>query len=144
MNKKQTLNEESSRIKQIMGLNEGEVYKSGMEELRDYEIELQTVPGVIKYLNRVSQKIEFITKDLEKIYGETSYWHYIEPIYNSLKSVSDMEGFYTSTDSRAQNIKNAIDRIDTESNEDLSRYDDEQDMPGFEGTMDDLNNLSIR
>lgn len=144
MNKKQTLNEESSRIKQIMGLNEGEIYKSSAEELHDYRIELQTVPGVVKYLNRVSEKIGFITGDLEKIYGETSYWHYIEPIFNSLKAVSDMEGYYNNSDNRETNIKNAIDRIDTDFNEDSSTYDDEQDMPGFEGTMDDLNNLSIR
>ena len=143
MNKKQTLNEESSRIKQIMGLNEGEYYFPEDSE-REYNKHLQTVPGVVEYLKNISQEIEYITKKIEKRYGETSYWHYIEPIYKSLKSVSDMEGSYINTDNRETNIKNAIDRIDTDFNEDSSTYDDEQDMPGFEGTMDDLNNLSIR
>lgn len=143
MNKKQTLNEESSRIKQIMGLNEGEYYFPEDAE-REHNRQLQTVPGVVEYLKNISQEIEYVTKKLEKTYGETGYWHYIEPIYKSLKSVSDVEGYYINTDNRETNIKNAIDRIDTDFNEDSSTYDDEQDMPGFEGTMDDLNNLSIR
>ena len=31
-----SLNEQTSRIKQMMGLNEGEIYKSGSEEHDDY------------------------------------------------------------------------------------------------------------
>jgi hypothetical protein len=128
MSKKQTLNEQSSRIKQIMGLTEGELYFPD-DQMKAREKELQTVPGVIEYLKGISQKIEYVTRDLEKIYGETSYWHYIEPMFSGLKSVSDMEGFHTNTENRQENVKNIIDRIDSDFNEDLSRYDDnESDM----------------
>ena len=116
MNKKQNLNEQSSRIKEIMRLNEGELYWPD-ERNKAYEEKLQTVPGVIEYLSRVSQNVERIARDLEEIYGETSYWHYIGPMFSGLKSVSDMEGFHTNTENRQENVKNIIDRIGSDFNE---------------------------
>jgi hypothetical protein len=38
-------------------------------------------------------------------------------MFSGLKSVSDMEGLYTSTGDRQENVKNIIDRIGSDFNE---------------------------
>ena len=138
---KNNLNEQTSRIKQMMGLNEGEIYKSSSEEHDDYLNELKTVEGTIKYLTRVSEKVEYIAEDLRNYYKGTEFWHYIKPIYSGLKSVSDLQRRHTRTDEREENISYAIEFIKSGFGED----DEEQrDMPGFEGTQDNLDALTIR
>jgi len=130
---KKTLNEQTSRIKQMMGLNEGEIYKSSSEEGVDYLNELKTVEGTIKYLTRVSEKVEYIAEDLRNYYEDTEFWHYIRPLYKGLKSVSDLQRMHTRTDEREENISYAIEFIKSGFGED----DDEQIEPGDYDDYDD-------
>lgn len=139
---KKTLNEQVFLIKQMMGkLNEGEIYKSSSEEHDDYLNELKTVEGTIKYLTRVSEKVEYIAEDLRNYYKGTEFWHYIKPLYSGLKSVSDLQRMHTRTDQREENISYAIEFIKSGFGED---DEEQQDMPGFEGTQDNLDALTIR
>ena len=127
------LNEQTSRIKQMMGLNEGEIYKSGSEEHDDYLNELKTVEGTIKYLTRVSEKVDYIAEDLRNYYKGTEFWHYIKPLYSGLKSVSDLQRMHTRTDEREENISYAIEFIKSGFGED----DEEQMEPGDHDNYDD-------
>jgi hypothetical protein len=53
-----------------------------------------------------------------------------------------MEMNYTRTDETGENVSRVIEILKSDFGEDSSVEND--DMPGFEGTMDSLNDLSIR
>jgi hypothetical protein len=118
--KKQTLNEQSSRIKSMMGLNEGEVYKSSAEEHQDYLDSLKTPEGAVEYLKKMSEKVEYIAEDLAVKFRDTPFWYHIKPLYSGLRSVSDMEHFYTRSDQRSENVSYAIEFITSDHIQDNS------------------------
>jgi hypothetical protein len=123
--KKVTLEEQQTRIKSMMGLNEGEVYKSGAEEHQEYLDSLKTPEGAIEYLKKMSEKVEYIAEDMAVKFEDTVFWHHIGPLYKAIKSVSDMEGFHTRTDRRNENVSYAIEHITHDHAEDEEEYDDE-------------------
>lgn len=122
--KKQTLNEQSSRIKSMMGLNEGEIYKSSAQEHQDWLDSLKTPEGAIDYLKDMSVKVEYIAEDLVKHFKDTPYWTHIKPLYSGLRSVSDMEMFHTRGDQRSENVSHAIEFITSDHMQDNSEEDE--------------------
>ena len=122
--KKQTLNEQSSRIKSMMGLNEGEIYKSSAQEHQDWLDSLKTPEGAIDYLEKMSVKVEYIASDLVKYFKDTPYWTHIKPLYSGLRSVSDMEMFHTRSDQRSENVSHAIEFIKSDHMQDNPEEDE--------------------
>ena len=123
--KKVTLEEQQTRIKSMMGLNEGEVYKSGAEEHQEYLDSLKTPEGAIEYLKKMSEKVEYIAEDMAVKFKDTPFWSHIKPLYSGLRSVSDMEHFYTRTDQRSENVSYAIEFITSDHMGEEEEYDDE-------------------
>jgi len=105
--KKYTLQEESSRIKNMMGIRED--LQSPMDEKS-----IGSVSDVIDYVTNVSEKVEIIASDMSADFEGTEFWDYVKPMYSGLRSVSDMEGMYTRGDQQSENVSNVIDRLKSE------------------------------
>lgn len=126
--KKQTLNEQSSRIKKMMGISEN--LESQMDTERK---ELSSVDEVINYITSISSKIEELSEEMREKLDGTEFWNYIKPMYSGLRSVSDMEGFYTRGDQKDENISNIIEllksdyEIGTQSSVEDDDYDERQE-----------------
>jgi len=118
--KKYTLQEESSRIKNMMGINED--LQSPMDEKS-----IGSVSDVINYVTNVSEKIELIASEMSADFEGTEFWDYVKPMYSGLRSVSDMEGMYTRGDQQSENVSNVIDRLKSEHSDESSVENDDYD-----------------
>jgi hypothetical protein len=146
---KKNIQEEVSRIKTVMGM-----IKESDFEKREGNI---SPMEVIERLKMLSQQVDELAEQFASEFVDTEYWRYVENVHSGLRSVSDMEMGYTRSDERSENINFVIDNIKSDfevsdSSVENDDYDEKQernygvddDMPGFEGTMDSLNDLSIR
>lgn len=121
-------------------MGDGGYFESHRDEL-DEEImeggEMMSHEEVIDYVKSISMKIEELTEEMSIKLMDTEYWPYVKPMYDGLRSVSDMEGGYTRSDEKSENVASVIDLLKNDFDEGSS----DEDIPGFEGTMNDLNNL---
>lgn len=120
--KKQTLNEQVSRIKGMMKMNEDMEFP--MEDQK-----MKSVEEVVDYITRFSSQIEELAEEFAIKLNRTEYWSYVEPMYSGLRSVSDMEGGYTRSDERGENVARVIDLLksDHEMGNGSSVEDDDYD-----------------
>jgi hypothetical protein len=104
--KKHTINEQVSRIKNMMGLNE-----ATDEEVRDYNHKIRNSYKVTDYLNKLYSHDE-ISRE----------------VYHDFRNA----------------LNDVLKRYHEEINGRGEEMDSSRDIPGFEGMMDDLDNLTIR
>ena len=147
---KKILNEELARIKSMMG-------KVMTESFDDFETQVQpeelpqepeyentpdmSLEGAVAKLHEFRIKLDAITEEFYSMFKDTDYWLYVNNVYQALHTISNSEGDTRSGEGE-RNITNMIDYIQQQF---APQSDDNQDdMPGFEGTNDALNNLGIR
>ena len=120
--KKQTLNEQVSRIKGMMKMNEDMEFP--MEDQ-----EMKSVEEVIDYITRFSSQIEELSEEFRSKLDGSEFWPYVKPMYSGLRSVSDMEGQYTRSDERMENVSGVIEflKSDYEMDNQSSVEDDDDD-----------------
>ena len=99
--KKQNLNEQISRIKGMMKMNEDMEFP--MEDQ-----EMKSVEEVIDYITKFSSQIEELSEEFRLKLDNTEFWSYVKPMYSGLRSVSDMEGQYSRSDERMENVTSVI------------------------------------
>ena len=128
--KKQTLEEQKSRIKDMMGLNE------------DFSInnegQITSVDDVVDYLMIFAKQLQGLQEQFYEKLSDTKYWSYVKDIYSKIDHVSETE--HTTFPIRG-NVVYSIDLLKSDFNQD---DESEYELPGHKETMDNLNNLSIR
>lgn len=117
-------------------MGDGGYFESYGKEL-DEEImeggEMMSHEEVIDYVKSVSMKIEELTEEMAIKLMDTEYWPYVKPMYDGLRSVSDMEGGYTRSDEKSENVMSVIELIDSDfgvgeqSSVDDDDYDEKQE-----------------
>ena len=120
--KKQTLNEQVSRIKGMIKMNEDMEFP--MEDQK-----MKSVEEVVDYITRFSSQIEELAEEFRSKLDGTDYWPYVNKMYSGIRSVSDMEGQYTRSDERQENVAGIIEliRSDYEMDSRSSVEDDDYD-----------------
>jgi hypothetical protein len=100
---------------------------------------ISNVEDVKKYLHEVANHVEHIAEQFRDKLGNTDFWPYVKGVYSTLRDFSDVDAMHTRSDQQGGNITYVINHLDG----DFSDNDNSSDIPGFEGTMDSLNNLGI-
>lgn len=118
-------------------IEEYEMGDGGYFEKHEYDLDEEIMEGedmtsveeVIDYVKGVSEMVEEVTEELASKFINTEYWSYIKPMYDGLRSVSDMESGYTRSDERSENVASVIDLLknDFEVGEQSSVEDDDYD-----------------
>lgn len=131
--KKQTLNEDISRIKGMMRkLNEemedatGDMFnRTSFDSPSDYpqdEEYMLDVEGVKKYLHEVANQVEGIAEEFRNKLGDTDFWPYVKDIYNTLRNFSDVDSMHSDSDQQSGNITHVINHIDSDFSEGSNDY----------------------
>jgi len=114
---KQTINEQVSRIKGMMGINESSLNDMDFQDAVDTH-------------NSRSRKILELRKLVEHLFGHgyinRDEFHDLRVVYDRIdkRRHDEINNYYTPKDNEDENPT--------------------RDIPGFEGMMDDLDNLTIR
>ena len=103
--KKQKLNEQISRIKGMMKFNEN------FESPMDNGGQITSANEVIDYITEFSSRMEELAEEFRSKLDGTDYWPYVNKMYSGIRSVSDMEGQYTRSDERQENVAGIIELI---------------------------------
>ena len=121
--KKQKLNEQISRIKGMMKFNEN------FESPMDNGGQITSANEVIDYITEFSSRMEELAEEFRSKLDGTDYWPYVNKMYSGIRSVSDMEGQYTRSDERQENVAGIIEliRSDEEMDGRSSVEDDDYD-----------------
>jgi hypothetical protein len=131
-----------SEKEQILNMHKEHGYKKPLNEDIEMESKDMSLDEAIDKLKMFSEQLEEVSQQFHDTFKDTPYWDYVEQMYSGVRSVSDMEMNYTRTDETGENVSRVIEILNSDFSEDSSVESD--DMPGFEGTMDSLNDLSIR
>ncbi len=131
-----------SEKEQILNMHKEHGYKKPLNEDIEMESKDMSLDEAIDKLKMFSEQLEEVSQQFHDTFKDTPYWDYVEQMYSGVRSVSDMEMNYTRTDETGENVSRVIEILKSDFGEDSSVEND--DMPGFEGTMDSLNDLSIR
>jgi len=133
-----------SEREQILNMHKEHGYKKPLNEDIEMESKDMSLDEAIDKLKMFSEQLEGMSQQFYDMFKNTPYWDYVEQMYDGVRSVSDMEMNYTRTDQTGENVSRVIEVLRSDFGEDSSVESDNDDMPGFEGTMDSLNDLSIR
>jgi hypothetical protein len=131
-----------SEKEQILNMHKEHGYKKPLNEDIEMKSNDMSLDEAIDKLKMFSEQLEEMSQQFYDMFKDTPYWDYVEKMYGGVRSVSDMEMNYTRTDETGENVSRVIEILKSDFGEDSSVEND--DMPGFEGTMDSLNDLSIR
>lgn len=133
---KKTLNEQISRIKGMMKMNEDMEFPMDKRERQ-----ITSAEDVIDYITEFSSKLEELAEEFAVKLERTEYWPYVKSMYSGIRSVSDMEGQYSRSDEKQRNVGGIIEliRSDEEMDGRSSMEDDDEDE-NREPSDDDIYN----
>ncbi len=117
---KHELNEQLSRIKKMMGTIEESEFDS--MESKDMSLD-----EAIDKLKMFSEQLEEVSQQFHDVFKDTPYWNYVEKMYDGVRSVSDMEMYYTRTDETGENVSRVIEILRSDFGEESSVESDDYD-----------------